>query len=112
VVFRTADDWIVDGNTKFQLNWEGSLVQPNPPEHTSTFTTTLSGIVRYPVEGDYPPNSVVTWLVQPRDPESSAEIIVAEANFEPCSLEDSCYCDALIFYETTQQGFLQEAQRC
>ncbi|CAL8097831.1 unnamed protein product [Orchesella dallaii] len=100
----------------FTLNFEGIGFQPIPVTHESSYSSATSGLIRYPVEGEYEPNRVTTWLVKtsPSNPNLKLDVVIQTADFEECpnsTPENRCLCDALIIYEVSAIGQLTENQR-
>ncbi|ODM97641.1 CUB domain-containing protein 2 [Orchesella cincta] len=103
-------------NSGFTLNFDGIAFQPIPTIHESSYSSATSGLIRYPVVGEYEPNRVNTWLIKTSDANSNLEldVIIERVDIEECgngSGNNTCLCDALIVYEITNTGILEERAR-
>lgn len=110
--------YIGTGNTDpgrgFNISWTGMNSDPLRTKHMSTFTTALQGVVKYPVVEHYEPNLAATWLVKTVSPQQTTRSDFSLDNllFETCSSSTNpCICDALILYEITEGGVLNETER-
>ncbi len=63
--------------------------------------------------GDYEPNLMATWLVKTISPQQStrSDLSLNSIRFESCSASSPCLCDALILYQITPTGLLNETRR-
>jgi len=101
-------------NAGFTLNWAGTAYNPIPTTHVTSYSTSPNGLIRHPVDGEYEPNTIATWLVRAGriDEEINLNLNLTSLNLEPCAnVEDRCVCDALILYEITDDGVLSESER-
>ncbi|CAL8083977.1 unnamed protein product [Orchesella dallaii] len=106
-------------NSGFTLNFEGIAFQPIQIIHESSYTSATSGLIRYPVEGEYAANRVTTWMIKTSDanPDLEMDVILQRIDIEECeangnfSINEVCLCDALILYQVTRTGILEEKSR-
>ncbi|ODM89833.1 Cubilin [Orchesella cincta] len=103
----------------FTLNFEAIAFQPIPITQESSYTSATSGLIRYPVEGEYEPNRINTWLIKTSDSIQNLEldVVLERIDMEECesngnfSITEACLCDALIVYEIGHTGILEERAR-
>ncbi|ODM97638.1 CUB domain-containing protein 2 [Orchesella cincta] len=106
-------------NSGFTLNFDGIAFQPIQTTHESSYSSATSGLIRYPVEGEYETNRVNTWLIKTSDanPNLELDVILERIDMEECgssgnfSANEACLCDALIIYDITNTGVLEERAR-
>ncbi|CAL8083971.1 unnamed protein product [Orchesella dallaii] len=106
-------------NSGFTLNFEGIAFQPIQIIHESSYSSATSGLIRYPVEGEYAANRVTTWLIKTSDanPDLEMDVILQRMDIEECeangnfSINEVCLCDALILYQVTGDGILEDKSR-
>ncbi|ODM88158.1 Bone morphogenetic protein 1 [Orchesella cincta] len=93
----------------------GRAIKPAcTPQPTTTHIANCNGLIRYPVEGEYEPNRVTTWLVKTStsNPDLELDVVVQGVDIEECeNTENPCLCDALILYEISPIGVLRENLR-
>ncbi|CAL8112168.1 unnamed protein product [Orchesella dallaii] len=103
----------------FTLNFEAVAFQPIPTTHESSYTSATTGLIRYPVEGEYETNRVNTWLIKTSDADANLQldVLLERIDMEECeangnfTVNDVCLCDALIVYEISSTGILEERER-
>ncbi|ODM89835.1 Ovochymase-2 [Orchesella cincta] len=106
-------------NSGFTLNFEAVSFQAIRITHESSYTSATTGLIRYPVEGEYEINRVNTWLIKTSDanPDLELDVLLERIDMEECeangnfSINEICLCDALIVYEIRNTGVLEERER-
>jgi len=95
--------------TGIRLRFEGNNFDPFPKTNLATFTSTPSGLIGYPIGGNYPQSVLATWTVDV--PSEYIDLNIVSIGLEDCTNPDPCTCDALIVFEISSKGVLSVRER-
>jgi len=99
--------------TGFSLRFNGTSVDRLNTTHLSSFSNIPSGIIGYPIGGNYPESVAATWNIEIPSGNSTAytNLDILSVGLEGCSNTDPCSCDALFIYEISNKGVLSTRAR-
>jgi hypothetical protein len=97
----------------FNLTWEGNTFDPLSTKHVASFSSATSGVIRYPVIGQYETSLAATWVINTDTTQETtrSDLNLETLNLQSCSNPDPCTCDALFIYQISEQGLLHETER-
>jgi hypothetical protein len=97
----------------FNLTWEGNTFDPLRTKHVASFSSASSGVIRYPVIGQYETSLAATWVINTDTTQETtrSDLNLETLNLQSCPNPDPCTCDALLIYQISEQGLLHEAER-